>query len=155
MSSNNNLLTSITTALSKDNPLPHQAASISIDIQKLSLNSPDNKTINKLKSDYIGKLNSWKLSNIISHQINYAIRIAASPGLLEYEEMHKLFSLCDEIHALQYCGLTIEAQEKINFEETIRTRFRKEQKKARMVAEDKIENWKKDLWWYKENLKSN
>lgn len=97
-------------------------------------------------------LPGWKLDDLVSRQMLYAIRIAQTAGKIEYEEMHKLFSLCDEIYALRKLGLAAASEMEREFETAIRQRFRKESAKARAAAEDRADEWNRKLWWYAENL---
>jgi hypothetical protein len=98
---------------------------------------------------YSSFLKNNNLEDVVSHQANYAIKLAQTSRLIEYEEMHKLFSIVDELMALKSLGFEI--QESL-FEEVSRSqrdRFQKEPGKSSLVAEDKVENWNRDFWWYK------
>jgi len=92
------------------------------------------------------------IENSLDHQLRYATRLAQSGGLLLYEEMHKLFSLCDQIYALQTLGLRVTPEKLASFESAIRGRLVQQRKMAKLVAEDKLEDWKRELWWYSESL---
>jgi hypothetical protein len=108
--------------------------------------------LNELQSKFLEILNRSSILDLIQSQMNYAIKIADSPGELLYEEMHKLFSLCDTIYTLEYLGLNSDNHLKESYEKSIKMRFMREKKKAKMVAEDKLEDRKIDFWWYKEPL---
>lgn len=138
--------------LERDRVLPGDASEIAYNIYALAVCFKLTEEVEKLKSDFVPRLLYWNLENILETQINYAIRLADFSGKLEYEEMHKLFSLCDEIYALEFIGLTVDDKKKMTFLNSLRNRFKLENKKAKLVCEDKVEDWKKDLWWYKENL---
>jgi hypothetical protein len=70
-----------------------------------------------------------------------------------YEEMHKLFGLCDEIHALRSLGFSAETALLEKFERDVRARFIAEPKTARLAASYNVEPWNRDLWWYADNLR--
>ena len=134
--------------------LPHQASTIAYDLFILlyKLEQPANFRDQDLVSVFRNKLTSCGLDDLLVRQVMYAIRIADSGGELLYEEMHKLFSLCDEIQALDYLGFELDGSLRIQYEKSIRLRFEREKTKAKMVAEDTVEKWKEEFWWYKNNL---
>ena len=105
-----------------------------------------------MRARLLERLPAWGMKDLISTQAAYAKRLASSPGPLLYEEMHKLFSLCDEIRALRYLGLTLTISECEDLEAAIRERFSIERGKAKLVAEDRVERWNREWWWYAENL---
>lgn len=98
------------------------------------------------------RLVDWELSDVLDHQMTYAIRLSGWDGELLYEEIHKLFSLCEEIHALKELSLPFSVELYEQFEKSVRMRFQLEPGKARMVAHDKKEDWNVNLWWMKENI---
>lgn len=150
------MIDSIEERLSAEVRLPHQACSIAYDIFKLMFKHQlgDDSRVNELASKFISLLPEWELEDLIVRQSQYAQRIADYEGSLEYEEMHKLLSLCDEIHSLEYLGLNFNENLKEEFEESIRSRFEQEKRKAKLAAEDKSEDWKQHFWWYKNNIAS-
>lgn len=150
------LIDSIKKRLNVEVRLPHQACSVAYDLFVLVFKfklGADNQ-VQGLVSKFISLLPDWDLEDLIVRQVHYAQRIADYDGKLEYEEMHKLLSLCDEINALEYLGLHFDDTLKLGFEESIRARFKRERRKAKLSAEDKLEDWKKEFWWYKENINS-
>jgi hypothetical protein len=156
MNDKDRLIDSVEERLDAEVRLPHQACSIAYDIFTLMFKHElsDDKNVQKLASKFISLLPEWELEDLIVRQAQYAQRIANYDGVLEYEEMHKLLSLCDEIHSLEYLGLNFNEKLRQEFEESIRTRFEREKRKFKLVAEDKIEDWKQHFWWYKDNLVS-
>lgn len=155
MKDNNILVQSIKERLDEEVRLPYQATDIAYDLFLL-MQKKENSSgsqIRELVSVFLHKLYDWGLDDVLKRQVEYAIRIAESDDELEYEEMHKLLSLCDEIYALEYLGLNIEDKIKQYYECAVRNRFHRERKKAKLAAQDKAEEWKKEFWWYKENLK--
>jgi hypothetical protein len=85
---------------------------------------------------------------LVENQAKYAIRLSEARGELTYEEMHKLFSICDEVWALTKLGLTCEEDLLERFSDSVRDRLKQEPTKARLVAEDRQEPWSRRLWWY-------
>ena len=154
MMNKKSLIKSVQEGLTRDIKLPHQACSIAYEIFLLgyALKLEGDSDVKGLITAFVTSLSNWELDDLLIRQVGYAIRLAEADGKLEYEEMHKLFSLCDEIYALEFIGLNFDNDLKIDFEESIRRRFTQEKKKAKLVSEDKAENWQKELWWYKESL---
>lgn len=153
---NSDILKSIQERLKKSHLYPHQVASLGEDIfiLKNRLGRLNNREYEVILKDYTKLLDKLGLQDILLNQIQYAIRIAKSQGELEYEEMHKLFSLCDEISALKNIGLKVDESINKTLKDALEYRFQLERGKAKLVAQDKFKDWKKDYWWYSENLKS-
>ncbi len=81
---------------------PHQVTTIALELFLLLIHSKKtDQDVKSLRASFLALLPVWKFEDITNIQANYAIRIADEKGQLEYEEMHKIFSLCDEIHALE------------------------------------------------------
>jgi hypothetical protein len=138
--------------LSKPVQKQYEAAAIAAEIVALSARNPGlAHDIDSLKERFGRSLTAWGLDDLLPRQIQYAIRLARSEGDLLYEEMHKLFSLRDEIDALQSFGLRAEQELEQELEKALRDRFRREGSKAHLVAQDRFEEWKTG-WWYTENL---
>ncbi|MEM7105929.1 MAG: hypothetical protein AAF502_22530 [Bacteroidota bacterium] len=134
--------------------LPHNASTIAYELFVLSycFKQENDPEVKMLREVFLEKLKDWAFNDLLKRQVNYAIKLATANGRLEYEEMHKLLSLCDEIHALEYFGLYFDPILKQEYEEAVRNRFSNEKLKAKMTAIDKVEDWQKQFWWYKENL---
>ena len=105
-----------------------------------------------LAATFIDALPAWNMTDLLAHQMSYAQRLADSEGPLLYEEMHKLFSLRDEIHAMRVLGLPADDGALAAVDAALRRRFAAESNKARLVAEDMVERWNRELWWYARNL---
>jgi hypothetical protein len=150
-----NELKSCDSALDRKIKLPHQAASIAYKIYSLSKrHSIENDPgILDLKNRFNQKLPEWGFQDLVGDQCKYAIRLSESAEKLTYEEIHKLISLCDEIMALRWMGLTTAPDLMQDFESSVRHRIAKQNKEVRLVAEDKVEEWSRSFWWYSENLK--
>jgi hypothetical protein len=89
----------------------------------------------------------------LEQQARYASRLASAPGNLIYEEMHKLFSLLDDVHALRAAGHSADAVLLQQMDADARARFAAQRKMARLVAEDRAEEPNRSLWWYADNLR--
>lgn len=154
MNDKDRLVDSVEARLNAEVRLPHQACAIAYDIFMLMLKHElvDDGHVKELASKFVSLLPEWELEDLIVRQVQYAQRIADYDGILEYEEMHKLLSLCDEIQSLEYLGLNFNDTLKREFVESLRGRFEREKRKANLVAEDKHEDWKQSFWWYKDNL---
>ena len=140
-------------AIDRGAALPHQAAALAMQLFLLRLDPEENRSESqRLVDEFFRCVPLWGMEDLLSVQVEYARRLAASPGTLEYEEMHKLFSLCDEIQALKELGMRVTAAEMDNLEAALQARFRAEPKKARLAADDKVEDWTRESWWYAENL---
>jgi hypothetical protein len=100
---------------------------------------------------FLELLENRGFGNLLERHIKYAIKLASSEEELLYEEMHKLFSLCDEIEALRFLGLKVSPALEKELVKALRLRFKREKRKAHLVAEDRFERWKTG-WWYTENL---
>ncbi|MCG3192159.1 MAG: hypothetical protein DIJKHBIC_01395 [Thermoanaerobaculia bacterium] len=86
--------------------------------------------------------------NLASRQVAYAARLARYPGELLYEEMHKLFSLSDEVESMLELDMSLTLDEKQDWLSAIRERLEREPEKARLVAEDTAKGWNADWWWH-------
>lgn len=153
MKEQHELIKSIEKKMGGSVKLPHQAATIAFEIFKLIIQEikPNAKTKLLLKR-FLEQLSIWELDDLHVIQANYAIRISNFKGKLEYEEMHKLFSLCDEIYALEYLGLKLDESKKKELEKSLKSIFSQEKKNATIAARQNVEFWNKNLWWYRENL---
>ena len=134
--------------------LPHQAAAIAMEIFLLSVGrGAADSEVRSLVARFIEILPVWGMPDLLALQMSYAQTLAEAKGQLEYEEMHKLFSLRDEIRAMRTLGLAADEQDVVELDTALRSRFSADPKKARLVAEDRVEGWNRDSWWYAENLK--
>lgn len=141
----------IRTRLAKDAVLPHQAAAIGMEVFALTEELAHSDAAS-LISDFKAALQRWELQEVLANQVNYAVRLALDPHDLLYEEMHKLFSLLDEIHALGQIGLTVAPEMTEELNSAVRRRFEMQASVAALVADDRTEDWCQGLWWYADNL---
>lgn len=142
-------LNAIKKKLEKANALPHYSASIGYEIYcAMSDYDLEESIINELKKKYFAFLIKNKHDEIIDVQTNYALNLINSDSKLEYEELHKLFSLADEIFALNQLGLNSNFSKQKEFEVAFK-KYLESDGRGKLVAEDKVEKWKKNLWWYK------
>jgi hypothetical protein len=110
--------------------------------------------VRELIEQYFEKLKTSGREDVLAHQLRYASRLAQSAGDLGYEELHKLFSLLDEIHALRALGLQSNEADDERTDAGIRVRLARQRSMARQVAEDRAEAWSRSLWWYADSLAS-
>jgi hypothetical protein len=142
-------ISSIEDALSVDLKA-HQAAAIGRQLHKLQSRADlaMDRRIGMLVNRYFTLLSSWGLEDLLQRQTDYAIVLASAEGELEYEEIHKLFSLCDEISALESLGLKHDIAQRSRFESAVRKRFSDQSRVAELVAEDRGESGGAGKWWF-------
>jgi hypothetical protein len=145
---------SVRQRLAKKNAAAYEAAALGLDIFELASKTPESD-YQKLKSEFFAALAKWDLSDLVDHQIGYAIRLATDSSDLLYEEMHKLFSLLNEIHALQEIGLTVSDNLQKQLCDSVLGRFRRQRPMSALVANDRAEAWCRSLWWYDGSLRDN
>lgn len=134
--------------------LPYQASWIGYDLYLALVNENFSPELNLVKEAYKTQLSVWALDDILDRQLKYAIRIAETEEqAMEYEEMHKLFSLCDEIYALECLGLKFNPDLKKVYEQNIKDAINKNKKIASVAAKQNAEQWNIEFWWFKEALK--
>lgn len=152
----NEVLNSVREKLSRQYLRPYQVASLGNSIFRLKnvYKKLNDKEYQNFINEFMKLIEKWDLHDLLEGQIEYAIKLAEAGRELIYEEMFKLFCLCDEIEGLKCIGFEVEESLNIELKEALKNRFKREPKKAKLVAEDLYEDWKKDYWWYSENLKS-
>lgn len=74
-------------------------------------------------------------STLLPGHMEYAERLATSPRLL-YEEMHKLFSLCEEVLAFRSLGYEVGTDSLDRHVATVSAKLQAERSVALLVAED-------------------
>jgi hypothetical protein len=130
----------------------YQAAAVAYEILATATTHGElDSQIPALRTRFLELLENRGFGNLLERHIKYAIKLASSEEELLYEEMHKLFSLCDEIEALRFLGLKVSPALEKELVKALRLRFKREKRKAHLVAEDRFERWKTG-WWYTENL---
>jgi hypothetical protein len=149
MASSDEILERVERAMTRPLQLPHQAAAVAIDLFRLGARG-DDPHIATLSERFRARLRDAGLHDVLDEQLRYAIRLASDGGALAYEEMHKLFSLCDAIHAMQWLGLSPSSGLAEVLETSARDRFARQPRDAGLVAEDRAEDWNRSLWWYAE-----
>jgi len=141
----------VMTAIRRPMNSHHQISSIGLDVYRLAAFHPKVEAEVSQAVLQFRKICDDFDPELVAHQMRYAVRIADAEGPLLYEELHKLFSLCDEIHAMIALGLNANAELAATFEDAVRRRLLKIQRReARMVAQDKSAPWKASWWWYVE-----
>ena len=156
MTIKNVLIDSVIEKLNREIRLPHHASSIAYDLFVLNFRFKlgNDPLMRELLSKFFFLLSERDLEDLLIRQVCYAQKIAQYNYDIEYEEMHKLISLCDEIYALEYLGLCFDKYQKNQFKRVVQARFKRERVRAKLVAEDKVEDWKKNFWWYKNNIEN-
>lgn len=99
---------------------------------------------------YISALNSMNEENLFERQVKYALKLMKARKTLMYEEVHKLFSLFDNIYCLNLLGFNLKGEGFIEYE-MLKNDFilNKAAKVAKLVSEDRFEEWKGNWWWYR------
>lgn len=90
--------------------------------------------------------------DLLEHQMGYAIRLARSKASLLPEEMFKLFSLADEIHALKVLGFSAPDPVEREYVSSLAERLRSQAAQARHAAEARVDDGNRTLWWYRDTL---
>jgi hypothetical protein len=131
----------------------HEASAAALDVsQVLDAAVPDDVAADALRSRFDAAVHAAGFDDLASTQAAYARRLAEAPGQLAYEEMHKLFSLVAELHALERLGYSPAVNSVDELREGLRARFAEQRRVARMVAEDRVQDGLRNLWWFAENL---
>ncbi len=102
----------------------------------------------ELRHAFLGALEISGMTDVLANQIQYAVGLANCRRELLYEEMHKLYCLLDEIEALRSLGLAAERAAVETLDRAIRRRFEREPRKARIAAQQNMEDWNNAHWWY-------
>ncbi|NLF03921.1 MAG: hypothetical protein GX593_02770 [Actinomycetales bacterium] len=89
--------------------LPHEAASTGMALFALLAHDEHARGIppgdgSELRDSFLAAVHDARLEDVCERLAEYAVRLAASPGLLD-EERLKVVSLCDELCALEELGL--------------------------------------------------
>jgi hypothetical protein len=131
----------------------HEASAAALDLFRLlDAAAPDHGTADALRSRFEAAVHAAEFDDLAATQAAYASRLAEAAGLLTYEEMHKLFSLIAELDALERLGYAPSSATTDALREGVRAHFAAQRRIARMVAEDRVEDWSRSRWWFAENL---
>jgi hypothetical protein len=149
------LMTELRGYLSQPVRLPYQASAI---VKLLFLLSSvyhleNDPGVAELGEAFSAAYDAGLRDELLANQVRYASRLATAPGKLIYEEMFKLFSLLEEIHALRVMGYAVDESLLQQMEADVRARFSEQRKLAQLIAEDGVKEWNRSLWWYAENLR--
>jgi hypothetical protein len=117
----------------------------------LSCGQQEDSEIPRLIDAFHAYVNDHKCEDAAGTQMEYAMRLIRAKGGLIYEEIHKLFYLCDQIESLKHVGMNVDEQEYRTFQEEMRKWCKRNARGARLVAEDCVEDWNENWWWYSEN----
>ncbi len=146
------LITSIKADLNRASFSPNRGASIGLDLflARAVDELPEAQTAGLL-STLSQRLAECETENLLVNRLEYALRMAA-PGQLEYEEVSKLFSVCNEIHALTELGFEAPKRLSEEFEAAVRGKLASIRRISSMVAHSTVADWNRDLWWYKVSM---
>jgi hypothetical protein len=92
-------------------------------------------------------------AEMLPSRVRHVSRLASAPGELIYEEMHKLFSLLDEVHALHAMGYSSDQAAQQQMDADVLARFATQDEMTRLIAEDKVKGWNRSCWWYAHSLR--
>jgi len=151
MSTNEELRTELKRRVARGFRNRHDAAALSYDICKFA-HETGKEFAAELSEEFRIRVSQLSLEDLLEHHIEYVLSLATAKRDLLYEELHKVFSLCDEIKALRFVGYSIDGPRMAQLNAALQNLFGREADRARMVAEDKCESWKSDWWWYRSNL---
>jgi hypothetical protein len=90
--------------------------------------------------------------DLLQDRIQYVSRMTEPSGELLYEEMHKLLSLREQIEAL--LALLPEEREQhelADLDDGVRAALDANRRTARLVAEDRDDEFWRNFWWYEES----
>lgn len=82
----------------------------------------------------------------LERQIAYAIRLADSDGDLLSEELFKLVSLCEDVHAMTWLGTAADDDDLETYRAAVTRRLRRQWSVARQIVEAGPA-WTKNQWW--------
>ncbi|WP_339683443.1 hypothetical protein [Gimesia maris] len=108
------------------------------------------ETAQELRNGFLNYIEVHNFQDVLQRRIEYAIKLASAERDLLYEEMLKLFYLCDEIESLITLGLEVTQSEKNSLDQALKERFVKERRCARIIANQNCEPWNSQWWWYKD-----
>src|SRR5947209_7012692 len=107
MTQKDELVASVSGKLAKQPELPYQAAALGYQLHMLMVcyGGDRDEELKGLAGAFRAYIENHHLEELVANQIEYVSRLINSGRKLEYEEIHKIFSLCDEIEALRRLGL--------------------------------------------------
>ena len=89
------------------------------------------------------------LDTLVLSKIEYAMRLSDDAGDLMFEELGKLYSLCEDVHALLWFGQAAPEPLMEAYKASVRGRLIRQRGLARETAEQVGAAWSCSLWWYK------
>lgn len=112
--------------------------------KQLLMKNPDQKT----RENFLREAQLRGLGDAAQRHAAYAIRLAQAEGELIYEEMHKLFSLIDNLENLLEFGFELDSHKLEEVHNVILARLSQQKRMARLVAEDKGKDDRRTRWHY-------
>jgi hypothetical protein len=110
----------------------------------------DHPRVAELRERFRQDCGGWSGDPLLASRVEYASRLANSTLMME--EMFKLFSLLDEIQALQALGFSVDEPRFRQLEADLRVRFKAQGHIAGMAALAGAEEWNRSRWWYAERI---
>lgn len=87
-------------------------------------------------------------TDVLAQEFEYAISLALADGDLVFEEMCKLYALCETTVALSRLGLSCDAGLTAALPRALRVRIGRQRGVANAAAETTRRGWSKDFWCY-------
>ena len=129
------LLKSVREMLKRPHLNPPQVAGLGEEIFILKkIFNIDGKQYRDFFNEYMKIVSKLNLHDLLERQIRYAVRLAGNSEELIYEDMFKLFCLCDEIVGLKGLGFEVEESLNIELKKALKNRFKKRSKESKACS---------------------
>lgn len=148
------LIKELEMSLSRPIRLAHQCASMATNLHLLVAvhDVGDDSRVVDIKRRFDDLRVVEPCRTVLANQMQYAIRLCTDAEPLLYEEMHKLYALADEVHALIALCFEVGIDLRSDFSSALRQRLDQQNGMARLVADDRAASWNRNLWWYADYL---
>ena len=128
--------------------LPREAASIALILYLELHDGLEKEEFERLKGKFLRAVASSQVGeDLLPSRVRYARRLATDENELIYEELHKLFSLCENIFVLTWLGFEIEDDVYAGYVADVKQRLMDQKRSAKLVAEDKSTIRDEKYWW--------
>jgi hypothetical protein len=87
------------------------------------------------------------LETLVASKIEYAMRLSDDASDLMFEELGKLYSLCEDVHALLWLGQAAPEALVEAYKASVRGRLTRQWGLARQTAEQVAAAWSRSMWW--------
>lgn len=127
----------------------YEASSIAYEIVSvIKENKLDERYSESLKEKFKIAVIQNDLKSIYITTVKYALKLMRAESLI-FEEYNKIYSLFDEIYSLEFLEIFIDNQLQKNFILTMNLFLAEHLNKCKLVAQDRVLDWKKEFSWYK------